>query len=80
MHELGLTQDLVDLVTAKAVAEGVAKVISVRLMVGEFAGVEPDSVSFCFEVVSRGTVAENARLEIERVPGREFRVVSMEVD
>lgn len=68
MHELGLTKDLVDLVTAKAVEAGAKRVVSIRLVVGAISGVEADAVSFCFEVVSKGTIAEGARLDIDRVP------------
>ena len=68
MHELGLTKELVDLVVAKAGEAGAAKVVSIRLAIGALSGVEADAVSFCFEVVSKDTIAEGARLEIDRVP------------
>jgi hydrogenase nickel incorporation protein HypA/HybF len=68
MHELGLTTEIVDLVTAKAAEAGAARVVSVKLAIGAFSGVEPDAVAFCFEIVSKGTLAEGARLEIDRVP------------
>ncbi len=30
---------------------------------------EPDALRFCFDAVTRGTIADGARLEIETVPG-----------
>ena len=68
MHELGLTKELVDLVTAKAAEAGAQRVVSVSLAIGAMSGVEADAVSFCFEVVAKDTIAEGARLEIERIP------------
>ena len=44
-----------------------SKIKKIRLKIGEFASIVPDSLTFCFELVSRGTVAEGALLEIENV-------------
>jgi len=68
MHELGLTKELVDLVAAKAAAAGARRIVSVRLAIGAMSGVEADAVSFCFSVVAKDTIAEGARLDIERIP------------
>ena len=68
MHELGLTKELVDIVAAKAAEAGAARILSLKLVIGALSGVEADAVAFCFEVVSKGTAAEGARLEIDRVP------------
>jgi hydrogenase nickel incorporation protein HypA/HybF len=42
----------------------------VRLRVGRLRQVVPDSLAFYFEIVSRGTLCEGARLEQEQVPAR----------
>jgi len=68
MHELGLTKELVDIVDARAREAGAVKIKSIMLTIGAFSGVEADAVSFCFEVVAKGTLAEGAELVIERVP------------
>lgn len=66
MHELPITQSIVDAVLDRA--EG-ARVLTVRLEIGALSGVEADSVRFCFDVVTRGTPAEGAELVIEQQPG-----------
>lgn len=66
MHELSITQSLVD-----AVADKVAGV-SVReltMEIGKLSGVVPDAVRFCFEIVSAGTPLEGAALTILETPG-----------
>ena len=68
MHELGLTQELVNIVDAKAAEAGAVRVSSVSLVIGAYSGVEADAVEFCFSVVAQGTRAEGAKLEIEKVP------------
>lgn len=67
MHELAITQGVVDTVTART---GDARVVSVRLEIGRLSGVLPDAVRFCFDVVSGGTTMEGASLEIAEPPGR----------
>jgi hydrogenase nickel incorporation protein HypA/HybF len=67
MHELGITQEVLALVTARSNG---AKVTRVVLEIGKLSAVLPDAVRFCFELCSEGTVAEGAQLDIIETPGR----------
>jgi hydrogenase nickel incorporation protein HypA/HybF len=67
MHELSITQSVIDAVVEKM--DG-ATVKSVRLEIGKLSGVVPDSVRFCFDVICAGTLLEGARLDIDETPGR----------
>lgn len=69
MHEMALTESIVEIVTEAARKEGFDRVRVVRLEVGALAHVEPEALRFCFDAVSRGTVAEGATLDIMRVTG-----------
>lgn len=66
MHELSITQSVIDAVVEKM--DG-ATVKSVRLEIGKLSGVVPDSVRFCFDVICAGTMLEGARLDIDETPG-----------
>ena len=46
-----------------------AQVTQVRLEIGAFSGVEVAALRFCFDAVTRGTVAEGAALVIDETPG-----------
>ena len=70
MHEVSLCQGILDIVRDQAAANGFARVRCIRLAIGTLSHVEPDAIEFCFDAVARGTVAEGARLEIERPPGQ----------
>lgn len=70
MHELTLSQGIVDLVGERAAADGARRVRRVRIAIGALSHVEPDAIEFSFDVVGRGTIVEGATLEIERPPGR----------
>ena len=67
MHEMGITRNIVAIVSEHAKA---SKVTRVRLEIGKLSAVMPDALEFCFDVVSKGTVLEGAILEIIELPGR----------
>ncbi len=66
LHELAITEGLVDAVTERLPG---AKVTCVRLEIGALSGVVADSVKFCFDLVTEGTDLEGATLEISQLPG-----------
>ncbi len=67
MHELSITESVV---TAVCKHVGDAKVAAVTLEIGKLSGVVGDSVRFCFDLCTRDTPLDGARLEIIDVPGR----------
>ena len=67
MHELTLSQSIVDLVVECARKEGVRAVTRVVVEVGIAAGVEPDAMQFCFGLVAADTVVQGAELAIETI-------------
>jgi hydrogenase nickel incorporation protein HypA/HybF len=66
MHEMALTQSLVEAVCEHAAGR---RVRSVRLEVGALCAVVPDAMTFCFELATEGTVADGATLEVDMRPG-----------
>ena len=67
MHELGITQNIVSIVSEHAGSKPVRRV---RLEIGKLSAIMPDAIRFCFDVVARGTVLEGAELEIIEIPGK----------
>jgi hydrogenase nickel incorporation protein HypA/HybF len=68
MHELSLTQSLIDIVEDYASREGFTRVNVLKLSFGRLSGIDPDALEFTFEIQSRGTRAEGARLEFDIRP------------
>ena len=68
MHELPMTQSALEIVLTHAADANASRVTAVHFVVGELSGVEPDCVEFHWEILSRGTIAEGARLEFRRPP------------
>lgn len=69
MHELGITQSIVDIAEKTAREQNAEKVLSVTVVIGELSGVIPDAVEFCFEVCIQETLLEGSRLIINYIPG-----------
>jgi hydrogenase nickel incorporation protein HypA/HybF len=67
MHELGLTQEILEIVTQRAHERKVKRVV---LEIGKLSCVLPDAIRFCFDLCTAGTIAEGAELEIIQPPGR----------
>jgi hydrogenase nickel incorporation protein HypA/HybF len=67
MHELGLAQEIVEQVSARA--EG-ARVVRVVLEIGKLAAVLPDALRFCFDLAAEETPVAGASLVIIETPGR----------
>ncbi len=68
MHELAITQGLLDLVLAHAARAGGGRVTGVHVVSGELSGIMDDSVQFYWDTLSEGTPAAGARLHFRRVP------------
>lgn len=69
MHEMSLCESVMQLLEEQAQQQGFAQVKTVWLEIGELAGVELASMRLCFEVISKDTLADKARLEIITLPG-----------
>jgi hydrogenase nickel incorporation protein HypA/HybF len=67
MHEMSIAQSVLDIILQESRNHKLDRVLSVALKVGELSAVESESLQFCFELVSKGTLVEGARLDIERV-------------
>ena len=72
MHEMSLCQGILDIIRERAAADRFSRVTRVRLSVGALSHVDPRAISFGFDVVAHGTVAEGAALEIDQPPGQAF--------
>ncbi|AKG54320.1 [NiFe] hydrogenase nickel incorporation protein HypA [Dehalogenimonas sp. WBC-2] len=68
MHEMAVTQSLLDIVLKEAQQAGAKKVDAVNLVVGELAGLVDDSIQFYFDFMTKDTIVEGAKLNFRRVP------------
>jgi len=70
MHELPVTQSILEIALRHAKQGGARRILSINLTIGELTGFVPDSIQFYFDYLSKDTLADGARLTIERIPAR----------
>ena len=68
MHELSVVKSILDICLRYAKTNEAFKIISIELKIGELSDLEPIWIQRYFDLVSRNTIAEGAKLKIERIP------------
>jgi len=68
MHELGLTQSILDIALDHARDNEAAKILKVTVKAGDLTGIIDDSIHLYFEYLTRETIAEGSELVIEHLP------------
>ena len=77
MHELSLTRNVVSIVAEHAKGR---KVRRVRLAIGPLACVERRALTFCFELVTEGTVLAGASLDFLEAEGDTLLIKDYELE
>ncbi|MBU0733396.1 MAG: hydrogenase maturation nickel metallochaperone HypA, partial [Proteobacteria bacterium] len=70
MHEMSIAQSLLDIIKEEMRKHNARLVRSVRLNIGQLSAIVPESLSFCFNVMTSGTELEGAKLIMEIIPLR----------
>lgn len=68
MHELAITQSVLDVALEQAKNFNANKIIRINLVIGEITGIVDECVKFYFDFVSKDTIASEATLSFENVP------------
>ena len=68
MHELAVTQSILDISLRHAQKVEAKRIVVINLVVGKFSSIVDDSVQFYWDMIAEGTIAQGASLHFERVP------------
>lgn len=68
MHELSVTQSLLDIALRHAEKAEAKRVTDLNIVIGDLSSMVDDSIQFYWDVIAAGTIAEQARLHFRRVP------------
>ena len=68
MHELPVTQSILEIVVRHAAQNKVSRVLSITLEVGDLSDLEDQWLQHYFDYLSKDTAAAGALLKIERAP------------
>ena len=68
MHEMGIAQNILEIIRQAVPEAEATSVRLIRLRIGQLSGVVPDSLEFCFQAIVSDTDMRKANLAIEPVP------------
>ena len=68
MHELPVTESILEVTLRHAKAHNAKKVTDIYLVLGAWSTIIDDSIQFHWDILSEGTLAVGARLHFERIP------------
>lgn len=70
MHELPVTQSIVNICLEEANKNGVKRIDKINIVEGELSDMVPESISMYFELLTKDTPLMGAILNIKKVPGK----------
>lgn len=68
MHEYAIVQSIIEIAAREAKNADAGKIIEIKLAIGDLSSIIDESVSMYFDIISKGTAAEGARLVFRRIP------------
>jgi hydrogenase nickel incorporation protein HypA/HybF len=70
VHELAVTQSLLNTVLDEAKTAKAKRVTKINMVVGELSGVVSDCVQFYFDIMKKDTTAQEATIDFKPVPAQ----------
>ena len=68
MHELAVTQGLLKICLEEGKKHNVKSIKEIKIQVGELTDLVPSCISYYFNIVAKDTIAENTKINIEKIP------------
>jgi hydrogenase nickel incorporation protein HypA/HybF len=68
MHELAVTESVLDIALKHAEKAGAARVTDIYIVIGRLSSIVDDSIQFYWDIISDGTLCVGAKLHFQRIP------------
>ncbi|HZW04667.1 MAG TPA: hydrogenase maturation nickel metallochaperone HypA [Anaerolineaceae bacterium] len=70
MHELSVTESILEIASRHASQANATRVTDIHLVIGDLSSIVDDSVQFYWDMICQGTLCQGATLHFERIPAR----------
>lgn len=68
MHELPVTQSILNISLEEAKKNNAKRINSINIKIGKLTGLVPESINYYFAIISKDTIANEANIVIEKLP------------
>ena len=68
MHELSITQSILDYSLSEAKKHGGVKIREIRLLLGLFSGIVPECIQMYMDLLAEGTIAQGVKIKATTLP------------
>ena len=65
---MAVTEQILEIALKKAEENMASEIQAINLVIGDLTSFIDDSLQFCFDIISKNTIAKNATLTIKRIP------------
>ena len=70
MHELSVTESILEIASRHAKAAGAKKVTDINIVIGRLSSIVDDSVQFYWDIIAQDSICAGATLHFQRLPAR----------
>ena len=70
MHELPITEQIIAIAIDHAQRAKALRIARINVVIGDLSSFADESIQFYFDFLSKGTIAEGAKMQIRRVEAR----------
>jgi hydrogenase nickel incorporation protein HypA/HybF len=70
MHELPITQNILQIALRYGEKSRAKKITDLYLVIGQLSSIIDESIQFYWPIISDGTIAKDAKLHFKRIPAR----------
>lgn len=68
MHELAVTQSILDIAMKYAQQAGASRVTDLHVVIGRLSSIVDDSVQFYWDIITENTLCAGSKLHFQRIP------------
>ena len=70
MHELAVTESILDIAQKHAIQAQAARVTDIYIVMGKLSSIVDDSIQFYWDMISQDTMCVGAKLHFNRIPAK----------